>query len=223
MPDGMGLIANHAGGIFEHLSGLMGYETLCLGLYDQPELVRAVADRVGGLMEGFYRRILQIPRLIAVFPGDDMGFRTGTLIGPDHLRRYTLGWHRKFAEMTHAAGLPYFLHSCGNLAGIMGDLIDDVGIDGKHSFEDVIMPVEEVYRRWGGRTAILGGVDMDLLVSGSEEEVRARTRQILETCGVAGTGYCLGTGNTAANYVPLPNYRAMLDEGRRWNRERFGS
>jgi len=105
---------------------------------------------------------------------------------------------------------------------LMEELIDDIGIDAKHSFEDKILPVEEAYRRWGDRVAIVGGVDMDLLGRGTEKEVRARTRQILEVCGVKGTGYCLGTGNTAANYIPVQNYLAMLDEGRRWNREHFG-
>jgi uroporphyrinogen decarboxylase len=105
---------------------------------------------------------------------------------------------------------------------LMDDLIDDVGIDAKHSYEDKILPPEEAYRRWGDRIAVLGGVDMDLLGRGTEEQVRARTRQILEVCGVKGMGYALGTGNTAANYIPVGNYLAMLDEGRRWNREHFG-
>ena len=83
-------------------------------------------------------------------------------------------------------------------------------------------PNFENLRRWGDRTAILGGVDMDLLGRGTEEQVRARTRQILEVCGVKGTGYCLGAGNSVANYIPVQNYLAMLDEGRRWNREHFG-
>ena len=73
------------------------------------------------------------------------------------------------------------------------------------------------------RVAILGGVDMDLLGRGTEEQVRTRTREILEVCGARGTGYALGTGNTAANYIPRRNYLAMLDEGRRWNREHFGT
>ena len=29
-----------------------------------------------------------------------------------------------------------------------------------------------------------------------------------------GGGYALGTGNSVANYIPLANYLAMLDEGR---------
>ena len=83
---------------------------------------------------------------------------------------------------------------------IMDDLIDDVGIDSKHSFEDKILPVEEAYSRWGDRCAILGGVDMDLLGRGTEETVRARTRQILDACGVNGTGYCLGSGKKSLQH-----------------------
>jgi len=80
--------------------------------------------------------------------------------------------------------------------------------------------VEEIYRRWSDRIGIIGGVDMHLLVSGTEELVRARTREILDICGPGG-GYVLGTGNSVANYVPLKNYLAMLDEGRKWNQEHF--
>jgi uroporphyrinogen decarboxylase len=30
-------------------------------------------------------------------------------------------------------------------------------------------------------------------------------------------GYCLGSGNSVANYVPLDNYLAMVDEGRKFS------
>ena len=40
-------------------------------------------------------------------------------------------------------------------------------------------------------------------------------RHTLDLC-MPGGGYCLGTGNSVANYIPLDNYLAMLDEGRRW-------
>lgn len=63
---------------------------------------------------------------------------------------------------------------------------------------------------------------MDLPGRGSEQDVRRRTRGILESCAAGGTGYCLGTGNPVANYIPARNYLAMLEEGCRWNRECFG-
>ena len=222
VPEGM-KISVTIGGIFENACWLMGLEPFAYALHDQPDLVDALCRRVGDLAAAAAATAVTIDNVGMVFLGDDMGYKTATVISPADLRRYVLPHQKRIAEIVHAAGRLFPLHSCGNLESIMADLIDDVGIDGKHSFEEVIMPIEEVYRRWGSRTAILGGVDMDLLASGSEEQVRARTRRILETCGAAGTGYCLGTGNTAANYVPVANYLAMLDEGRRWNRERFGS
>jgi len=91
-----------------------------------------------------------------------------------------------------------------------------VGIDGKHSFEDAIMPVSEAFRLYGERISVLGGIDVDFLCRADEEAVRRRVRETLEACAAPrrGRGYCLGTGNTVANYIPLTNYLAMLDEGR---------
>jgi uroporphyrinogen decarboxylase len=48
-----------------------------------------------------------------------------------------------------------------------------------------------------------------------------RTRECLDVCG-PGDRYVLDTGNSFANYLPLRNYLAMLDEGDRWNREHSG-
>jgi uroporphyrinogen decarboxylase len=214
LPSGMGLIVSHAAGVFEHLSQIMSYEGLCLALHDAPDLVGALAERIGGLMLPFYEHLLDLDRVIAIFPGDDMGFRTGTLVAPEHLRKYVLPWHRRFAGLAHQHGRPYFLHSCGNLARIMDDLIDEVGIDGKHSFEDAILPVEDFQALWGGRIAVLGGVDINRLAADSPDQVRARVRFLVETCGGRGR-YAIGSGNSIPSYIPLENYLAMVDEALR--------
>ena len=106
---------------------------------------------------------------IGLFPGDDMGFRTATLVSPKALRTYTLPWHKRFAAMAHERGLVYCLHSCGNLATIMEDLIDDVKIDAKHSYEDVIIPVEDFQARYGSRIGVIGGLDVDRLAAGTPD------------------------------------------------------
>jgi uroporphyrinogen decarboxylase len=211
LPDGMGLISCHAGGVFEHLSWIMSLEGLSIALCEDPDLVRAVAEKLGELMTGFYRHILDLDNLIAVFPGDDMGFRTATLVSPDALRTYTLPWHKKFAAMTHAKGLPYFLHSCGMILKVLDDLVNDVRIDGKHSYEDAIIPVQDFQSMVRGKIAVLGGVDINILSGGTPEEVRNRTRYLLRVCGARGR-YAIGSGNSVPSYVPVENYLAMIDE-----------
>jgi uroporphyrinogen decarboxylase len=140
-----------------------------------------------------------------------MGFRSGTLISPEDMKIHSLSWHKKIADMTHGKGLPYFLHSCGNLERILDDLIDWVRIDGKHSYEDAIMPAERFQERYGKRIAVLGGVDINILTLGTEAEVRARTRALIEHCGRRGR-YAVGSGNSIPSYIPVRNYLAMVDE-----------
>jgi len=162
-------------------------------------------------MVGFYRHLLDLDRLVAVFPGDDMWYNVGTLISPRDLRSLFLPWHRKFATMAHAKGLPYFLHSCGNLEKIMPDLINDVKIDGKHSYENNIIPVQEFQKKYGDRIAVLGGLDINILGASSEQEVRRTTRALVEECGNRGR-YAVGSGNSVPSYIPVANYLAMVDE-----------
>jgi uroporphyrinogen decarboxylase len=154
--------------------------------------------------------------MVALWSGDDMGFKTATLISPQHLREYILPWHRRYAEIAHAQGKPYILHSCGNLREIMPDLVEDVRIDAKHSFEDAIQPVEDFHRLWHGQVAAIGGLDVDLLARGTEADVVRRTESILAACAPRG-GYAAGSGNTVTNYVPVDNYLAMVETVHRYN------
>jgi uroporphyrinogen decarboxylase len=215
LPEGMGLMVEVAGAL-EPVMALMGYETFALGLYEQPDLVQAMFDRIEAIHTPLVRAALQMERVIALWVGDDMGFKTGTMISPAHLREYVLPIHKQYAQIAHEHGMPYVLHACGNLEAVMDDLIDDVGIDAKHSFEDVIEPVESFAARYGDRIAVIGGVDVDLLTRGSEQQVRACTRKILERLAPTG-GYVLGSGNSITNYIPPRNFLAMVDEGWRFN------
>jgi uroporphyrinogen decarboxylase len=75
--------------------------------------------------------------------------------------------------------------------------------------------VGEFMRRYGDRVGVLGGVDVDKMCRSSEEEIRSYVRGILDEC-MPGGRYALGTGNSVANYIPIENYLAMLEEGLRW-------
>ena len=215
LPDGMDAIG-FCGGVLEFASNLLGLENLMLLLYDDPDLVRMVVDRVGAIILDAFEVFCSTQRLSAIWLGDDMGFKTSTLIRPEQLREYILPWHKRFAELAHRTGRLFLLHSCGHVEAVMPNLINDVKIDAKHSFEDVIVPVEEFKRRWGAGVAVLGGVDVDLLSRQSPDRVRERTRQILEACAPGG-GYACGSGNSVTNYVPTANYLAMLETIHRFN------
>ena len=210
---GSGNFAHYA----EMLTWLMGYETFCFALYDQRDLVQAIAQKLIDFYRIALRRILAFDRVKIVWGSDDMGHRTGLLFSADDMREFVLAGHREMAAMAHATGRPYLLHACGNLTEIMPDLIDVVKIDAKHSFEDTIEDVREAKKRYGKSIALLGGIDLDFMCRSGPAAIRQRVRETLEVCQPGG-GYCLGTGNSVANYIPLDHYLAMIDEGRLFGR-----
>jgi len=214
LPEGMKIAAIMPGGPFENLTFLMGFEQFSFALVDQPDLVAAIAQRVDEILCKVVEVTASMESVGAQWLNDDMGFKGATLASPQVLREYIFPTQRRICAIAHRHGKPVLLHSCGKLDEIMGELIADIGIDAKHSFEDVIMPVWQAKRKWGARMALLGGVDMDVLARGSEEQVRSYTRRCIEQCAPGG-GWALGSGNTVANYVPVRNFLAMLDEGRR--------
>lgn len=214
LPAGMKIIGQ-TGGIFEMAQALCGYQGLCLFLSDDRKLVSDIFERIGLLYETMYAGMACIKEVGAVVISDDMGFKTQTLISPDDLKEFVLPWHKRLVKIIHKNKKPCILHSCGQLSAIMDDLIEDVGIDAKHSYEGIILPVAEAKKLYGDRIAILGGFDIDRLCRGSQEEIRNYVDFLIDEVGGTG-GYALGSGNSIADYVPVANYLTMLDQG--WKR-----
>lgn len=91
---------------------------------------------------------------------------------------------------------------------IIEDIICDIQFDGKYSFEDNILPVEEAFSLWGDRIAILGGIDVDYLVRSDCDAIRHRAENLL-TLSMEKGGYALDSGNSIPFYIPNEKYFAM--------------
>jgi uroporphyrinogen decarboxylase len=209
LPEGMKIIIWAPWGLLENVIGLVGYENLCIMVYENPELVQKIFDEVGSRLLRYYEICIKYNTVGAIIHNDDWGFNTQTMLSPELMRKYIFPWHRKIVEVAHKASKPAILHACGNLEQIMDEIIDDLKYDGKHSFQDNIITVEEAYERWGNRIAILGGIDLDFICRSTPDAIKARCRSLLDkTAGKS--GYALGTGNSVPDYVPSENYFAMI-------------
>lgn len=209
LPRGMKLIVWGPCGVLENVIALTGFDNLCLLLMDDPSLVQDIFDAVGSRLVKYYQMHASHPAVGACVSNDDWGFKTQTMLSTEDMRRYVFPWHKRIVEAIHRDGKPVILHSCGNLTAVFDDIINEMKYDGKHSYEDAIVSVEEAYRRWGNRIAIIGGVDVDFLCRSTEEQIRQRSRALLEL--TAQGGYALGSGNSIPEYVPDDNYFAMIN------------
>ena len=208
LPGNMKLMVSGPGGVLENAIMLVGFDNLCIMIYEDEELVQDIFDKVGSILLEYYEICAKYESVGIIMSNDDWGFKTQTMLSPLHLRKYVFPWHKKIVEAAHKNDKPAVLHSCGYANDIMEDIIYDMKFDGKHSYEDNILSVEECYKKWGGKIAILGGLDLDFLIRSSDDEITLRAKNMLELAKGKG-GYALGSGNSIPSYVTNDKYFAM--------------
>ena len=209
LPEGMKFIISAPGGLLENVIDLVGFERLCFMIYEDEELTGKIFDEVGSRLLRFYEICSALDSVGALIVNDDWGFKTQTMFSPEMLRQFIFPWHKKMVEVIHRNRKYAILHSCGNLADVIDDIVEDMKYDAKHSFEDNIFPVEQAWQLWHDRIAIMGGIDMDFLVRSEPDEIKERCQKLLKLTG--SQAYALGSGNSIPAYVPIENYLAMIE------------
>jgi uroporphyrinogen decarboxylase len=149
--------------------------------------------------------------------GDDLGFKSGTLLEPGTIRDHILPQYKRVIDIVHNASKKFLLHSCGNIFEVMEDIIR-LGIDAKHSNEDQIAPFERWIKLYSDRIGLFGGIDVNILSLNSYDEVF----EIVLDKGMryrnSAKGYGLGSGNSIPDYVPVESFMAMIDAARELRR-----
>ncbi|MDR1542163.1 MAG: hypothetical protein LBU32_30140 [Clostridiales bacterium] len=209
LPKNMKMIVWGDGGIFENAVKLVGYENLCYMLADDEILVTDIFEEVGSRFLRYYEICAGFDSVGAIISNDDWGFSSQTLLSAEDLRKYVFPWHKRIAEAAHKSGKYAILHSCGNLSEVMEDIWLDMGFDGKHSYEDKILPVERAYELYSDKIAILGGIDIDFCCRETPDRIRVRAEELIRKSDEKGS-YALGTGNSIPDYLPRENYFAMI-------------
>ena len=209
LPEGAKLAVMSPGGVLENVMALVGYDNMCYMLYDDPELLQQIFNSVGSRLLRYYELAVEETSVGMLIANDDWGFNTQTFMKKADMERYVFPWHKLIVETAHRNGKPIMLHSCGYFGDMIDPVSGELGYDGKHSYEDKIMPVEDAYEAWHDKIAIVGGIDMNFLVLRTPDEIYARSKAMLERTAERG-GYMLGAGNSVPDYVSVENYLAMM-------------
>ena len=150
--------------------------------------------------------------------GDDLGFKTSTLLEPDTIRQHILPQYKRIVSLVHQSGKKFLLHSCGNIFEIMEDILD-TGIDAKHSNEDEIAPFEEWINRYSDRIGLFGGIDVNILCQNPYDDVYRMVLEKGKKFRNMTAGYGLGSGNSIPEYVPVDGFMAMVDAAKKIREE----
>jgi uroporphyrinogen-III decarboxylase len=193
----------------------MGLANFSVALYEDRSLLLEMMDRYVdyySALDEFYSSLEEID---FIWVGEDIAYNTGTIISPEMLRELVFP---RFKTIASHIQKPWVYHSDGDIGEVIPDLLE-LGMNAIHPLEPAAMDIGKVKDRYGERVALVGNVDINTLVNGSEEDVRKETLAVIERCSPGG-GYLLSSGNSLTNYVLPENVAAMGRAKREWNSTR---
>ena len=204
----MGVVGQY-GDIFTMTWEMMGFETFSIALFENPEIIKKLNDKVGNLVLSMFEYFAQNEHVDALFYSDDIAFTNGLLVSPEVLREYFFPWLKAIGDLAKKYDKPLIYHTDGILYDVFDEIIN-CGVDAIHPIEPKAMKILDVKERYGDKLCLIGHVDVDLLARGTKEEVRKKVEENILYAAHNG-GYCVGSGNSIPDYVKLENYLAMLN------------
>jgi len=166
-------------------------------------------------------RTIQLDRLFAqhgvdaVTPAVDYAMNSGPMFSPKIFERLMLPAIKEQVRAAHEAGLFVIKHACGNNWMLL-DYFVEAGYDVYQSIQrSASMEICELKQRYGQKISLWGGVQVETLVRGTPEQVRAETIEAIR-CAAPGGGFILGSSHSVVNATKPENYLAMLEAWREY-------
>ena len=188
---------------------MRGIENLLIDLIEEPQFVNDLLDGITEVHIRFMDTMVKYIPIDAYFGGDDMCDQRGCIMGEDRWREFFKPRLKKIVEHCHSLGLPYVLHSCGNVLPLVDDLME-IGVDGLESLQPEAMNVYELKEKTAGKMVLIGGMGVQkLLYFGTPDEIKLETARLIDELGKGG-GYIISPAK-ALDGEPAENAAAFIE------------
>ena len=183
---------------------LMGYESLALAFYDDPELVASLLDE-GAKFSTACGKAMFEAGADALSIADDLAYAGGLFVSPEMMGSMVLPVIRRMVDEFHGLGAKVLLHCDGNINQILPEVVA-TGIDALHPIErKAHMDIGQVKRDHGSELCIFGNVNASTtLPFGTFEEIEEEVKECLRIAGPGG-GYVIGSDHSISQGIPVKN------------------
>lgn len=181
----------------------------------------ALIDRTNDLVLAYQKRYMKNCAEAGVdifFINGDWAMTEKPMVSREFAIRFLAPPLKKMVDYAHGLGIPVIKHTDGNIWPIW-DVIVDTGIDGLHPIDPMAgMDIGEAKAKFGNRVCLCGNVSCAFsLVSGTVEEVRRETSEVIRKAGKGGGLICMSSNSIHSGVKP-ENYVAMVKAIREFGR-----
>ena len=195
--------------LFERSWLLRGYENVLTDLYYREKEINYLLDGITEFHIEMAKKVIETGNVDGVYTGDDFGTQRGLVMSPEIWRKFFRERYKKLWEVYKAEGLSVFHHSCGNLAGIIPDLIE-IGLDVLSPVQPEAMDPAWLSEKFGRQLTFFGGISTQkTLPFGAPEDVR---REIIDRIEVLGKyqGYIISPSHEVTSDCTDENFQMLL-------------
>ena len=170
------------------LEYLRGHEAGWTDPYLYPEQFEKLLDRLADIAIDAIENFSKIG-VDGIVSCDDWGLQDRLMVRPEIFRKF---WKPRYKRVYHYArqkGILTFLHSCGYIIDILGDLIEaELNVIQMDQQEN--MGVEKLSKLFGGKICFWCPVDIqNTMVKGSVEDVKNYARKLIDSFGKFNGGF----------------------------------
>lgn len=164
--------------VFSSIRDMRGMSNALMDTVLEPEKVTQLMERVEEFLSAAIDRAAQLG-FDAVMFGDDLGMQDALFFSPETFRGLFKSTYAALIQKAHQCGLVFIMHSCGNIAAIIEDLIG-IGLDVLQFDQPELYGSEYLARTYGKRISFYCPVDIQkVMVTGDRALIEATARQMV--------------------------------------------
>jgi len=186
--------------MFETMRSLMGFESLMMAPYDQPDDLQSLLERLTELTINCVKTYASMGTVNAFVHVEDWGLQASLQMKIDTFREHYKPFYKKIIDACHDNGMHFIWHNCGYIVDMFPDMIE-LKVDVLQLDQPRLMGHRNLIDLLGGKLCMWNPVDIQwsTMEGRTEDELRQEVVDMTRIYDVRGH-----QGGFIARHYPQP-------------------